>query len=92
MNNCIWDFWQITKQTLYLSRHPAHSLALEVVLVANLLIEDVDIWCIFDENFLAEKKSLHFTILPSCGELKDIIFEKFITKTHTRPNQCGGQP
>ena len=43
------------KQALYLCRHPAKTLTLEIVFVGDFLVEDVDVGFIVDVDFLFEK-------------------------------------
>ena len=43
------------KQALYLCRHPAKTLTLEIVFVGDFLVEDMDVGFVVNVDFLFEK-------------------------------------
>ena len=50
----MWNFGQHAEKTLNLSSHPAHTLALEIVLIADFLIKDMNVGGILDKDVLAQ--------------------------------------
>jgi hypothetical protein len=67
MKKGMGNLGQHAEQTLNLSGHPAHTLALEIVLRTDLLVEDMDVGGIFDKDILTQQEGFHLTILTSGG-------------------------
>ena len=82
MDNGIGDLRELPEQALNLSRHPAHTLALEVVLTADFLVEHMDVRGILDEYFLPEQKGLHLTVFTGSGKHKHILLEQVVSEAH----------
>lgn len=73
---------QQTEETLNLGGHPAQTLLLEVVLVADFLVVDVDVGFIADIHFLLEQEGFQLTVFTCCAELIDIVLKPLVVETH----------
>ena len=79
---------QLIEQTLDLRRHPPHTLALEIVLTAHFLIEDMDVGGILDKHLLTQQQGLHLAVLACSSKQKDVFTEQLIVETHTGTDEC----
>lgn len=73
---------QQTEEALNLGGHPAQTLLLEVVLVADFLVEDVDVGFIVNIYFLLEQEGLQLTVFTCRAELIDIVLKPLVVETH----------
>ena len=54
-----WNLWQLRDKALHLGCHPTFALALEIVLTADFLIEDVDVGAyLINTSWLSSRASI----------------------------------
>ena len=85
------DIRQQVEETLYLGRHPTQALFLEVLLIADLFVEDMDVRLVPDIYLLLEQQGLQLAVLTGCTKLKDVILEPLIVKAHAGTDEGRGE-